>query len=178
MIQQMKKVIWKFKDQTKVIPVVEFVGLKSKIYSFWKDGSFNDRKVKGINKSITKKIKHEEYEDLWFREQCVRHEMKRIQSKDHKLGTYKINFDDWRYILDDGIKKLLYDHKDIYMLNEGKIDSFFCWIEAIAFNFCINQKSFSWFFFQIETIHFNFGVNKTTFFVKSRNRDNLFWFSV
>ena len=68
--------------------------------------------------------------------------MKRIQSKDHILGTYKINFDDWRYILDDGIKKSLYDHKDIYMLNEGKIDSFFCWIEAIAFNFCINQKSF------------------------------------
>ena len=67
MIQQMKKVIWKFKDQTKVIPIVEFVGLKSKIYSFWKDGSFSDRKVKGINKSITKKIKHEEYEDLWFR---------------------------------------------------------------------------------------------------------------
>ena len=44
--------------------------------------------------------------------------MKRIQSKNHKLGTYEINkisllcFDDKRYVLDDGIYKSAYFHKD------------------------------------------------------------------
>ena len=44
--------------------------------------------------------------------------MKRIQSKKHKLGTYKIDkislscFDDKRYVLDDGIYTLAYFHKD------------------------------------------------------------------
>ena len=44
--------------------------------------------------------------------------MKRIQSKKHKLGTYKNNkislscFDDKSYVLDDGIRTLAYFHKD------------------------------------------------------------------
>ena len=44
------------------------------------------------------------------------HEMKRIHSKKHKLGTFgKIPlscFDDKRYVLDDGIRMLAYFHKD------------------------------------------------------------------
>ena len=44
--------------------------------------------------------------------------MKRIQSKKHKLGTYKIDklslscFDNKRYVLDDGIYALSYFHKN------------------------------------------------------------------
>ena len=44
--------------------------------------------------------------------------MKRIQSKKHKLGPYKIEkislpcFDDKRYVLDDGIHILSYFHKN------------------------------------------------------------------
>ena len=49
----------------------------------------------------------------------IRHKMKRIQSKWHRIGTYyvcKISlscFDDKRYILDDGVNSLAYFHKDI-----------------------------------------------------------------
>ena len=45
--------------------------------------------------------------------------MKRIPSKKHKLGTYKINkislsfFDDKRYVQDDSINALAYFHKEI-----------------------------------------------------------------
>ena len=45
--------------------------------------------------------------------------MKRIQSKKHKLGTYKIDkislscFDNKRYVLDDGIYTLSYFQKKI-----------------------------------------------------------------
>ena len=44
--------------------------------------------------------------------------MKRIQSKEYKLGTYEIDkillscFDDKRHMLDDGIHTLAYFHKD------------------------------------------------------------------
>ena len=50
--------------------------------------------------------------------QIIRQKMKRIQSKKHKLGTYEIDkislscFDDKRYVLDDGIRRLAYFHKD------------------------------------------------------------------
>ena len=48
----------------------------------------------------------------------LRHKMKRIQSKLHRIGTYdvcKISlscFDDKRYILGHGINILAYFHKD------------------------------------------------------------------
>ena len=46
--------------------------------------------------------------------------MKRIQSKKHKLGTYKIDkislscCDDKRHVLDDGIYTLAYFYEDIF----------------------------------------------------------------
>ena len=52
----------------------------------------------------------------------VRHNMKRIQSKLHEIGTYdvfKISlscFEDQRYVLDDGINTMAYFHKDIKKL--------------------------------------------------------------
>ena len=44
--------------------------------------------------------------------------MKRIQGKNHKIGTYEINkislscFDDKRFVLDDGTYTMAYFHKD------------------------------------------------------------------
>ena len=51
----------------------------------------------------------DKFKDVLFNEKIIRHKMKRIQSKKHKLGTYEIDkislscFDDKRYVLDDGI---------------------------------------------------------------------------
>ena len=48
----------------------------------------------------------------------IRHKMKRIQSKKHKLAPYKINklslscFDNKRFVLDDGIYTLSYFRKN------------------------------------------------------------------
>ena len=50
--------------------------------------------------------------------------MKRIQSKKHKLGTYKIYkislscFDDKRHVLDDGIRTLAYFHIFIKIVSQ------------------------------------------------------------
>ena len=80
--------------------------------------SVDDRKVNKA-KGINKKLRHEEYVDVLFNKKVARHDMKRIQSKLHEIGTYdvfKISvscFDDKGYVLDDGINTLAYFHKDI-----------------------------------------------------------------
>ena len=54
---------------------------------------------------------------MFFGKKIVRHKMKRIQSELHSVGTNEINkislscFDDKRYVLNDGINTLPYDHK-------------------------------------------------------------------
>ena len=46
---------------------------------------------------------------MFYSKKNIRHKMKRIQVKKHKIGTYEINkislscFDDKRQVLDDGI---------------------------------------------------------------------------
>ena len=110
-----KKVIGKMKDEFNEVKIIEFVGLKSKMYSLISVDDREVNKVKGINK----KSRHEEYVDVLFNKKVVRHNMKRIQSKLHEICTYdvfKISlsfFDDKRYVLDDGINTLAYFHKDI-----------------------------------------------------------------
>ena len=43
-------------------------------------------KATGVNK----KIKHKEFVDVLFDKKVIRHNMKRIQSKLHKTGTYDV----------------------------------------------------------------------------------------
>ena len=63
-------------------------------------------------------LEFNEFENVLFNKKIIRHKMKRIQSKKHKVGTYKIDkislscFDDKRFVLDDGVHPLAYFHKD------------------------------------------------------------------
>ena len=73
---------------------------------------------KGINTVVVENIKHKEYPNVLINKKIMRHKIKRIQSKLHKIGTYDVYkifscFDDKRYILDDGIKNFAYYNKDI-----------------------------------------------------------------
>ena len=62
------------------------------------------------------------FKDVLLNEKIIRHEMKRIQSKKHKLETCEIDkislscFDDKRYVLDDRIRMLAYFHKQCHKL--------------------------------------------------------------
>ena len=55
---------------------------------------------------------------FYLKKKIIRHKMKRIQSRKHKLGTYEIDkkslslFDDKRYVLDDGSYTLSYFYKN------------------------------------------------------------------
>ena len=49
------------------------------------------KKAKGVNKNVVATISHNEYKDVLLNNKCVRHSMNRIQSRDHRIGTYEIN---------------------------------------------------------------------------------------
>ena len=109
-----KKVIGKMKDEFGKVVVAEFVGLKSKMYSMKKIYGKEYNTAKGV--SIATEFKKSK--DVLFSEEIIRHKMKRIQSKKHKLGTYEIDkitcscFDNKIYVLDDGIYMLACFHKN------------------------------------------------------------------
>ena len=111
-----KKVIGKMRDEFKGEVVSEFIGLNSKMYLLVSVNNEEKTKAKGINK----KLKHREFLDVFlFNKKVIRHNMKRIQCKLHRLGTYDICkislscFDDKRYVLDEGVNTLAFFHKDI-----------------------------------------------------------------
>ena len=105
-----EKVIGKMKDEFGGVVVDEFVGLRSKMYSMKKI----DGKEYNTTKGVSIATEFNKFKDVLFNEKIIRHKMKRIQSKKHKLATYEIDnissscFDDKRYVLDDGIYTLAY----------------------------------------------------------------------
>ena len=112
-----KKVIGKFKDEAAGVPICEFVGFRSKMYSCIKDNEKGGKTAKGIKKNVIKNnITHENYRDTLFNNKQMHHKMKTIRSENHQLGSYEINkvslscFDDKRYIHDDGITSYAYGH--------------------------------------------------------------------
>ena len=105
-----KKVIGKMKVEYGRVIIDEFVGLKSKMYSIKKINGSDSSTTKGVN-IVTE---FNEFKDVLFNKNVIRHKMKRIQAKKHEIGTYEIDkislscFDDKRYVLDDGVNTLAY----------------------------------------------------------------------
>ena len=66
------------------------MGLKPKMYLFVVDDNSNHKNAKDLNKNVIATISHNEYEDVLLNNICSRHSMNRIQSKDHRIGTYEI----------------------------------------------------------------------------------------
>ena len=108
-----KKLLGKMKDELNGIKIVEFVDLKSNLYSLIAENDKEVNKAKGVNLEL----RHNEYIDVLFNKKVIRHKMKRIQSNLHEIGTYDINkislscFDDKRHVLGDAINTLAYFHK-------------------------------------------------------------------
>jgi len=102
-----KKVIGKFRDETNGEPIVEFIGLKSKMYSFITE-SHNSKKAKGIKKSTIKQdITHDDYKRCIFEDTFIMHsKMNSIRSFNHNISSVEINkvslssWEDKRYYLD------------------------------------------------------------------------------
>lgn len=114
-----KKKLGKFKDEMNGNIILEYVGLRSKMYSImWDKGTV--KTCKGISRSVNKLVlKHEMYRDCLFNGEQRVDQMSRIGSKGHHLYTYDINkvslspYDDKRYINDDRVTTLAYGHYKI-----------------------------------------------------------------
>ena len=110
-----KKVIGKMKDESEGKIIDEFVGLKSKMYSMKNIDGKESNTAKGVNIAT----EFNEFKDTLFNKKIIRHKMRRIQGKKHKMGTYEINkislsvFGDKRFVLNNGIHTLTYFHKDL-----------------------------------------------------------------
>ena len=113
--QANKKVIGKMKDESEGKIIGEFVGLKSKMYSMKNIDGKESNTAKGVNIAS----EFNEFKETLFNKRIIRHKLRRIQSKKHKMGIYEINkisllcFDDKRFVLNDGIHTPAYFHKDL-----------------------------------------------------------------
>ena len=122
-----KKRIAKMKDECDGYAVEEFVGIRSKCYSFQmfpeQEDAFNSPKVrttrknKGISKSVVQKdMKHSDYRECLVNDTSLNVRMHRLQSRNHRISRVAqvkralVNFDDKRYILEDGISTLAHGH--------------------------------------------------------------------
>ena len=114
-----KKVIGKFKNEAASIPIVEFIGLKSKMYSYIKNDEKEGKTAKGIKKNVIKNdLKHKDYKNVLLNNKQLHHKMKTIRSQKQQLGSYEINkislscFDDKCYIHNNGIASYAYDETE------------------------------------------------------------------
>ena len=95
-----KKVIGKMKVEYGGVIIDEFVGLKSKMYSIKKINGSESSTAKGVNIAT----EFNKFKDVLFNKKVIRHKMKRIQAKKHKIGTYEVDkislscFDDKRCV--------------------------------------------------------------------------------
>ena len=100
-------------NQNFFIPKIWTLGIKSKMYCIVSETGEEVNTEKWVNI----KIEFKEYENVLFSKTLIRHNMKRIQSKLHKIGSYDVckvslsYLDDKRYILNDGITTFPYFHK-------------------------------------------------------------------
>ena len=108
--QANKKVIGNMKDESEGKIIGEFVGLKSKMYSM----KNIDGKESNTAKRVNIATEFNEFKDTLFNKKILRHNTRRIQGTNHKMGTYQINklslscFDDKRFVLNNGIYTLAY----------------------------------------------------------------------
>eukprot|EP00111_Clytia_hemisphaerica_P012200 TCONS_00035812-protein len=93
-----KKVIGKFKDELKGVPLEQFIGLKAKMYSLEykkkeKNGEWkihHDKKAMGVKKAALKhKTNHEDYQSALFYNQVKYCTSSSIRSYNHQLFTIK-----------------------------------------------------------------------------------------
>ena len=109
-----KKGIGKMKDELDGKIIDEFVRLNSNMYSMKYIDSKESNTAKGVNIAT----EFNEIKDNLFNKKIIRHKMRRIQDKKHKMRTYQINkislscFDDIRAVLYDGIHTLAYYYKE------------------------------------------------------------------
>ena len=115
-----KKVPGMMKDEAGGRIIEEFIGLRAKLYSYKMFEGKEEKKCKGIKKSVVRKdISHEDYKECLFSGASQMRKMNVIRSRRHEIFSETVNKialsanDDKRIILEDKISTLSYGHYKI-----------------------------------------------------------------
>ena len=107
------------KDENKGRPILEFVGLRPKMYSILDADGTEKKKAKGIAKRTTSSMKHAEYLSSLDGETTTTATMQRITSDKQNVYTVEVTkialspYDDKRFVLQDKVTTLAYGHYKI-----------------------------------------------------------------
>jgi len=105
------------------MPIVEFVGLRPKMYSYLYQNTpsptskvMEKHRVKGIASSASRALRHYDYKEQLDTPHENYLTNRRLGSKLHKIYAISCekrglcSFDDKRFLMDDGIHSLAYGH--------------------------------------------------------------------
>jgi len=106
-----------FKDETNGVPILEFIGLRAKMYSIRLADGTTKMTAKGIDRGFVKRsIKHEQYRACLEEYTRTTANFKTIRSSRQELFTMDISkiglspYDDKRYLLKNSPNTLAYGH--------------------------------------------------------------------
>ena len=86
-----KMIPGKFKDESPDNPILEFVGLRSKMYSMLPLEGDKKATAKGVSQRITRQvIKHQDYRNCLMNNEQMSHKMVKIGHTHHQLETQDI----------------------------------------------------------------------------------------
>ena len=112
-----KKVLGMFKDEAKGNNIIEFVGLRSKLYSYKMEEGKENKKCKGVKKAVVEKnIRHEDYKACLETGKELLRKQNIIRSYEHVVYTEEVNkialsaADDKRHLLKDSHDTLAWGH--------------------------------------------------------------------
>ena len=115
-----KKVLGMFKDETEGKIIKEFVGLRSKLYSYIMEEGEENKKCKGVKKQVVEEnITHEDYKTCLLTGKEILRKQNILRSYDHEVYTEEVNkialsaADDKRYLLKDSFDTLAWGHHRI-----------------------------------------------------------------
>ena len=115
-----KKVLGMFKDEAAGKNIMEFVGLRAKLYSYKMEEGEENKRCQGVKKRVVENtITHEDYKTclLTGKEQLRKQNI--LRSYGHEIYTEEVNkialsaADDKRHILSDGVHTLAWGHYKI-----------------------------------------------------------------
>ena len=77
------------KDVSKGKIIIEFIGLKSKMYYLIDVDGKENKKGKRVKSVVVENVKHKKYRNVFINKKIMRHTMKISQSEQHKLELMK-----------------------------------------------------------------------------------------
>ena len=128
---QNKSVVGKFKDESSGDPILEFVGLRPKMYSFTTlsgESVKEKHRAKGIQYAAARGLTHAQYIEQLTTPTENRLTNRRIGSNLHIIYTFATSkralcaFDDKRYLCHDGIHTLAFGHYNLPHFAQVQVD--------------------------------------------------------